>query len=138
MAQAAVLKPGQYRHLLRVTKATSRDPERDVLVLLLGIHTGIFVEVFGCKAEVALVQSGCRFGHEVFQRFQVSIAFFANQACGRRFFFFHTDYADNLLELAGQHADSLGNRGFGHPVPTRYVLARRAGDQGAKHGRCNF
>nr|WP_315222873.1 site-specific integrase [uncultured Duganella sp.] len=43
MPQAAVLKPGQYRHLLRVTKATSRDPERDILVLMLGIHTGMRV-----------------------------------------------------------------------------------------------
>ena len=41
MAQAAVLKPGQYRHLLRVTAAISRDPERDTLVLLLGIMCGI-------------------------------------------------------------------------------------------------
>jgi integrase/recombinase XerD len=41
MAQATVLKPGQYRHLLRVTEATSRDPERDILILLLRIHTGI-------------------------------------------------------------------------------------------------
>ena len=37
MAQATVLRPGQYRHLLRVTAAISRDPERDTLVLLLGI-----------------------------------------------------------------------------------------------------
>lgn len=39
MAQAAVLKPGQHRHLLRVTKATSRDPEPDILVLLLSAST---------------------------------------------------------------------------------------------------
>lgn len=43
MAQAAVLRPGQYRHLLRVTESTSRDPARDILVLLLGIHTGMRV-----------------------------------------------------------------------------------------------
>ena len=41
MAQATVLKPGQYRNLLRVTEATSRDPARDILVLLLGIHVGM-------------------------------------------------------------------------------------------------
>lgn len=52
MPQAAVLKPGQYRHLLRVTKATSRDPERDVLVLLLGIHTGMRV------SEIAQIEVG--------------------------------------------------------------------------------
>jgi integrase/recombinase XerD len=43
MAQAAVLRPGQYRHLIRVTNVASRDPERDVLVLLLSIHTGMRV-----------------------------------------------------------------------------------------------
>lgn len=52
MAQATVLKPGQYRHLLRATKATSRDPERDVLVLLLGIHTGMRV------SEIAQIEVG--------------------------------------------------------------------------------
>lgn len=52
MTQAAVLKPGQYRHLFRVTRATSRDPERDVLVLLLGIHTGMRV------SEIAQIEIG--------------------------------------------------------------------------------
>ena len=52
MAQATVLKPGQYRHLLRVTRATSRTPERDALVLLLGIHTGMRI------SEIAQVEVG--------------------------------------------------------------------------------
>ena len=52
MPQAAVLKPGQYLHLLCVTKATSRDPERDILVLMLGIHTGMRV------SEIAQVEIG--------------------------------------------------------------------------------
>ena len=52
MPQAAVLKPGQYRHLLLVTKTTSRDPERDVLILLLGIHTGMRV------SEIAQIEVG--------------------------------------------------------------------------------
>jgi integrase/recombinase XerD len=50
MAQSAVLKSGQYRHLLRVTRATRRCPERDVLVLLMGIHLGLRV------SEVAQVE----------------------------------------------------------------------------------
>jgi hypothetical protein len=37
MAQATSLESGQIRHLLRVTAATSRLPERDTLVLLLGL-----------------------------------------------------------------------------------------------------
>ncbi|HWW70190.1 MAG TPA: site-specific integrase [Duganella sp.] len=52
MAQATVLKPGQYRHLLRVTEATSRDPARDILVLLLGIHVGMRV------SEIAQIEVG--------------------------------------------------------------------------------
>lgn len=52
MAQATVLKAGQYRHLIRVTRTTSRDPERDVLVLLMGIHMGMRV------SEIAQVKVG--------------------------------------------------------------------------------
>jgi len=37
VAQATSLQPGQIRHLLCVTAATSRHPERDTLVLLLGL-----------------------------------------------------------------------------------------------------
>lgn len=35
--RAGILRPAQMRHLLRVTEATSRHPERDNLVLLLGL-----------------------------------------------------------------------------------------------------
>ena len=52
MAQATVLRPGQYRHLIRATRATSRSPERDVLVLLMGIHMGMRV------SEIAQVEVG--------------------------------------------------------------------------------
>lgn len=43
MTQATTLKPGQIRHLLRVTAGTSRHPERDCLILLLGITCGMRV-----------------------------------------------------------------------------------------------
>ena len=43
---------GQYRHLVRATRATSREPERDILVLMLGIHTGMRV------SEIAQVEVG--------------------------------------------------------------------------------
>lgn len=59
MPQAAVLKPSQYRHILRVTRATSRDPERDILVLLLGIHTGMRVsEIAQVDVSDVLFPSG--------------------------------------------------------------------------------
>ena len=52
MAQATVLKPGQYRHLLNATRASSRCAERDILVLLMGIHMGMRV------SEIAQVEVG--------------------------------------------------------------------------------
>lgn len=52
MAQSAVLRPGQYRHLIRATRATSGDPGRDVLVLMMGIHMGMRV------SEIAQVEVG--------------------------------------------------------------------------------
>jgi site-specific recombinase XerD len=47
MRQAATLAPGQIRHLLRVTNATSRHPERDCLILLLGITAGLRISEIG-------------------------------------------------------------------------------------------
>ncbi|WP_229509464.1 hypothetical protein [Massilia sp. CCM 8734] len=52
MAQATTLKPGQFRHLLRVTTATSRHPERDLVILLLGIMCGMRVSEIA-QIEVA-------------------------------------------------------------------------------------
>jgi integrase/recombinase XerD len=53
------LTSGRVRHLLRVTEATSRDPERDVLVLLLGIHTGMRVnEIAQIEVQDVLFPSG--------------------------------------------------------------------------------
>jgi integrase/recombinase XerD len=52
MPHAVVLKPGQIRHLLRVTAATSRHPERDTLVLLLGLTAGMRI------TEIAQIEVG--------------------------------------------------------------------------------
>lgn len=59
MPQAATLKPGQIRHLLRVTEATSRHPERDSLILLLGLSTGMRVsEIAQIEVQDVLFPSG--------------------------------------------------------------------------------
>jgi integrase/recombinase XerD len=59
MAQAASLQPGQIRHLLRVTAATSRHPERDTLVLLLGLTAGMRVtEIAQIEVQDVLFPSG--------------------------------------------------------------------------------
>ena len=39
--RAAVLRPADIRHVLRVIEATSRWPERDALVVLLSVATGM-------------------------------------------------------------------------------------------------
>jgi site-specific recombinase XerD len=39
--RAEVLAPGQIRHLLRVTEAINRHPERDAVILLLGLSCGM-------------------------------------------------------------------------------------------------
>lgn len=41
ITRATVITPGQIRHLLRVTEATSRHPERDAAILLLGLCCGM-------------------------------------------------------------------------------------------------
>lgn len=41
VSRALVLKPSQIRHLLRVTEVTSRHPERDAVILLLGLSCGM-------------------------------------------------------------------------------------------------
>lgn len=53
MAQATSLQPGQIRHLLRVTAVTSRHPERDTLVLLLGLTAGMRVTEI---AQIAAIE----------------------------------------------------------------------------------
>jgi integrase/recombinase XerD len=59
MAQATTLQPGQIRHLLRVTAATSRHPERDILVLLLGLTAGMRVtEIAQIEVQDVLFPSG--------------------------------------------------------------------------------
>ncbi|WP_413183374.1 tyrosine-type recombinase/integrase [Paraburkholderia sacchari] len=59
MAQAATLRPAQIRHLLAVTSATSRHPERDCLVLLLGITCGMRVsEIAQIEVQDVLFPSG--------------------------------------------------------------------------------
>ena len=56
---AAVLLPSQLRHLMRVTEATSRHPERDVLILWLGFACGMRVtEIARLTVADVLHQSG--------------------------------------------------------------------------------
>jgi integrase/recombinase XerD len=59
MAQATTLQPGQIRHLMRVTASTSRHPERDCLVLWLGLTAGMRVtEIARIEVQDVLFPSG--------------------------------------------------------------------------------
>lgn len=58
---AKVLTPAKFRHLLRVTEATSCFPERETLILLLGITCGMRVtEIARLEVHHALSKSGAR------------------------------------------------------------------------------
>jgi integrase/recombinase XerD len=59
--RAKVLTPARFRHLLRVTEATSRFPERDTLILLLGVTCGMRVtEIARLEVRDVLTKSGAR------------------------------------------------------------------------------
>jgi len=59
MAQATTFQPRQIRHLLRVTSAISRHPERDCPVLLLGLTARMRVtEIAEIEVEDVLFPSG--------------------------------------------------------------------------------
>jgi integrase/recombinase XerD len=58
---AKVLTPAKFRHLLRVTEATSRFPERDTLILLLSVTCGMRVtEIARLEVSHVLIRSGAR------------------------------------------------------------------------------
>lgn len=78
MAQSTVLRPGQYRHLICATRATSRCPERDVLVLLMGIHMGMRV------SEIAQVEVGDFMSASGKLRQEVSLRAVVTKGCRQR------------------------------------------------------
>lgn len=56
---ARSLRPSEVRHLLRVTAATSRLPERDVLILLLGLAVGMRIsEIAALEVRDVMLPSG--------------------------------------------------------------------------------
>jgi integrase len=57
--RAKVLTPAKFRHLLRVREATSRFPERDTLILLLGVTCGMRItEIARFNVRDVLAKSG--------------------------------------------------------------------------------
>lgn len=65
ITRAAVLSSAQIRHLLRVTEATSRHPERDAVILLLGLTCGMRItEIAQVTVSDIMFPSG-KLRHEV-------------------------------------------------------------------------
>lgn len=80
--QAAVLLPSQLRHLLRVTEATSRHPERDAVILWLGFACGMRVtEIARLTVADALLPSGLL-------RSEVSLRAEITKGCRQRLAYF--------------------------------------------------
>lgn len=76
--QFTSLQPGQIRHFLRVTAATSRHSGRDSLVLLLGLTTGMRVtEIAQIEVQDVLFSSGAL-------RDEISLRAAITEACRQR------------------------------------------------------
>lgn len=70
--RAAILRPSEFRHLLRVTEATSRHPERDAVILWLGFGVGMRVtEIARLTVADVLLPSG-RLRQEVSLRAEIT------------------------------------------------------------------
>ena len=82
--RAKVLTPAKFRYLVRVTEATSRFPERDTLILLLGITCGMRVtEIARIEIRDVLAKSGAR-------REEVSLRGSITKGCRPRCSTWHT------------------------------------------------
>ena len=96
MAQATSLQPGQIRRLLRVTAATSRHPERDTLVLLLGLTAGMrATEIAQIEVQDVLFPSGAL-------REEISLRAAITKGCRQRCIYMsHVKAVDALDQYLG-------------------------------------
>lgn len=101
MPQATTLKPGQIRHLLRVTEATSRHPERDCLVLLLGLTCGMRVSEIAQLIQDVMFSSGSI-------RSEVSLRAVITKGCRQRCIYLTHKKTIEALERYLAHRIALG------------------------------
>ncbi|WP_298151113.1 site-specific integrase [Flavobacterium sp.] len=102
MSQATTLRPGQIRHLLRVTNETSRHPERDCLVLLLGLTCGIRVsELAQIEIQDIMFSSGVL-------RSEVSLRAAITKGCRQRCIYLTHKQTVAALERYLAHRIALG------------------------------
>lgn len=102
MPQASTLKPGQVRHLLRVTNGTSRHPERDCLILLLGLTCGMRVsEITQIQVQDMMFSSGVL-------RTEVSLRAAITKGCRQRCIYITHKQTIAALERYLAHRIALG------------------------------
>lgn len=70
--RAATLLPSQLRHLLRVTEATSRHPERDAVILLLGFGCGMRITETGRLTVADVLYPSGRLRSEISLRSEIT------------------------------------------------------------------
>jgi integrase/recombinase XerD len=103
MSQATTLKPGQIRHLLSVTAGTSRHPERDILVLLLGLTCGMRVsEIAQIEIQDMLYPSGA-------VRSEVSLRAAITKGCRQRCVYLTHSRTVEALERYLEHRHAKGH-----------------------------
>jgi integrase/recombinase XerD len=125
--RAATLRPAQIRHLLRVTDATSRHPERDALVLLLGLTCALRItEIARLLVADVLMPSGQL-------RKEVSLRAAITKGCRPRCVFVTHDLAVAALERYVEHrwANNLGTefnrKRFGGLCPETALILTHKG-----------
>jgi len=100
--RAAILRPAQIRHLLRVTAATSRHPQRDALVLLLGLTCATRVtEIARVLVSDVLMPSGQL-------RNEVSLRAAITKGCHQRCIFITHQFAIDALDCYVEHRWAKG------------------------------
>lgn len=125
---AKVLTPAKFRHLLRVTEATSRFPERDTLILLLGVTCGMRI------TEIACIEVGDVLAKSEVRREEVSLRSSITKGCRPRCIYLShvrtIDAFDRYIEWryhrgAGAALDRREYRGL---MPrTRLILTQKGG-----------
>lgn len=129
--RAKVLTPAKFRHLLCVTEATSRFPERDTLILLLGITCGMRItEIARVEVHHVLTKSGAR-------REETSLPGRVTKGCRPRCVFLSHPRAvaafDRYVEWRYRRGDgvSLDRREYRGLMPrTRLILTQKGGPFG--------
>ncbi|MBN3785510.1 site-specific integrase [Burkholderia sp. Ac-20353] len=125
--RAAVLSPGQIRHLLRVTEATSRHRERDAVILLLGLSVGMRItEVAQITVADVMFRSGVL-------RTEVSLRAAITKGCRRRAVYFSArklvDAIERYLEFRVAHdlGTTLDRSHFRGLIPDLPLILSRKG-----------